>query len=158
MDQSLYSGAVIAVTTAIVTSVLSYLLQSRLLNHQAKKELQKERLTKLLLPLYVQLKKESVMFEAEMVFQNGDPAGFLDDLPKYYYPLEKVILEYLYLADDELTEKSLEFIRWVNVAKVDDRRFDKIMENRIKEIDQSLTAFKKCVFEKYENERKKLGY
>lgn len=99
------------------------------------------------------MKKESVLWEVELISDDGDPGGFLDDLPRYYAPLEEILNKHLYLADKELTQKALEFIRWVNVARSDPMRFDKIMSNTEK-LDDALIEFRQCVIKKYEIERK----
>mgnify|MGYP001598041853 CR=1 FL=1 len=155
MNESTQTGILIAVITAIVTSILNYKVQSSLFKLQSKKDIRKEKLTKLLLPLYIQLKKEDFMFDAEIMNEDGDPAAFLADLPVYYSSLEDIIKDYLYLADNELTEKALNFIHWVNVAKYDPKRFDKVMITGTLELkDDALVEFKECVFKKYEEEKK----
>lgn len=153
MDKTAQVGILIAVVTAIVTSILNFIVQYFLSKSHYDTEIRKERLTKLLLPLYFQLRKEGVMFEAEIAFENGDPAAFMDDLPKYYETFEVILKEYLYLADDELTDKALKFISWVNVARYDSKRYEKIMTTGIE--DEALSNFKKCVFRQYEHEKKR---
>lgn len=153
MNEATQTGIIIAITAAIVTSLLNYWVQTLISKSHARTEIRKERLTKLLLPLYVLLKREEVMWKTELAFTDGDPPGFIEDLPKYYQPLEKILMEYLYLADDELSKKSLDFISWVNVSRVDEGRWDKIMENRIKNEDVPLEKFKQCVFKKYEKDK-----
>ncbi len=139
--------------TAVVTSTCGYLFSSAKNWRTKKLEIHKERLTKLLLPLYMQLQAEHIDFLTEQTNEDGDPAGFLDDLPKYYSSLEEVIKKYLYLADDELTEKALKFVGWFKVSSYDNKRFGQIMTTGI--YDESLEEFRKCVYKKYNQEKKR---
>lgn len=140
-----------AVLASILTAVFTFAVQYYLKESSRIRSLRTDRLTKLLLPLYIKINDEEVEMSANMVHDDGDPAGFLDDLPKFYSDVIPTLSENLYLADDELTEKAIKFIGWAKVSQYDSSRFDQIMTNGTNDV--ILYEFRKCVLKKYKEEK-----
>lgn len=148
MDSNNY---LIAISASLITAVLSYLVQYLISENSRINQLRKEKITKLLLPLYIKLQEEEMHFSAELSFDNGDPGGFLADLPTYYESLVAIIEQYLYLADDELTDKALKFLDWQKTEKFRDDRYDEIMISGTNDV--PLNELRKCVARKYLKEK-----
>lgn len=125
-------------------------------NYKFKKELtvnrRKERLTKLLLPLYTKLKHMDNMWNVSIVSDNYTPPDYLDDLPSNLKPLVTIINSNLHLADPKFIRAALEFINWCEVSSVDSKRWDKIMGNKLAKTDKPLIKFTKVVYKAFEKE------
>ena len=124
------------------------------LKKEHKKEINKEQLTKLLLPLYIIFKTDEL--EAIKWFKNedADPYEYESDMPdRLFKPAKKILDKNLYLADEELQKQSLLFIEW---AFNEDSlvRFQKLHSEGLKQ-DKVLDDFKKLIYKKYNEKRNK---
>ena len=82
-------------------------------NKKKSKDILKQKLTDLLLPLYVILHLKEVSMDAWLSSGEGDYAEAHSDLPTRVLPLiEKIIEENIYLANDSLHEACLDFLQW----------------------------------------------
>ena len=80
---------------------------------EASKDLLKQRLTDLLLPLYVILHLEEIAIDAWLRSGEGDYAESHSGLPtRILSPIEKIIKENIYLADDQLHIACVDFLHW----------------------------------------------
>jgi hypothetical protein len=140
------------IITSIATSGFSYFFQLMKESDNKVRGLRRDRLTKLLLPLYMRMQEEGPDMKAELSHDNGDPGGFIDSLPKYYSPLIDIIRENIYLADDELTEKALKFIEWVRTEEYRESRYSEVMMGHISDVE--LQELRQCVEKKYQEEKK----
>ena len=142
----------------LLSAFIGFLLGIGSYNYKFKKELtvnrKKERLTKLLLPLYTKLKHMDSIWKASMVSDNYGPPDYLDDLPRELKPLIAIINSNLHLADPKFMQAALEFINWCEVSSVDSKRWDKIMGNKLAQTDKPLTKFTKVVYKTFEKEHR----
>lgn len=118
------------------------------------KEIVKERLTKLLLPLYIILKTD----EIELLAWNEN-VGFVDyesDKPdRLLKPIKNVLGKNLYLADSELQNHSLLFMEWA-YGEDSNERTQKLFRGELGlERDKILDDFRELVYKKYDEQRKK---
>ncbi len=94
---------------------------------KTSKDLLKQRLTNLLLPLYVILHLEEISTDAWARSPDGDYADVHSELPnRILSPIEKVIKENIYLASDTLHEACIDFLQWAYGSDTNER-FQKLM-------------------------------
>lgn len=145
----------IIVVTALVTSGLSFLVQHFISENQRLLQVKHDRLTKLLLPLYIRLNEEFMDWQALCGdLENNDPAEFIDDLPRYYEPIVPILENNLHLADDDLTQVALNFIAWVKVAGSSNSRYSNIVAGGVE--DKEVLDLRKCVEAQYKKEKNNL--
>lgn len=97
---------------------------------ETSKKLIKERLTKLLLPLYVVLHLDETSTDAWLRSGEGDYEEVHSDLPtRVLSPVEKIIKENIYLADDKLHDACLNFLRWAYGSDTNQRFQDLMNRN-----------------------------
>lgn len=85
------------------------------LKKESNKEIQKKRLTNLLLPLYYTLKNDELAIHA-WLNSEVDPYEYESDKPeRLLNSLTEIIKGNLYLADDELHTACIMFMEWAYV-------------------------------------------
>ena len=126
------------------------------LKKEHRKEIAKERLTKLLLPLYIILKTDELEF---LAWQKNENVGFIDyesDKPdRLLNPIKDVLGKNLYLADNELQMHSLLFMKWAYKEDSNERSQKLFREGLGLERDKILNDFRELVYKKYNEQRKK---
>lgn len=150
MDQLILNSFITILLTAVITTLANYWLQNKFFKQRSKKDVTHDRLVHLLQPLYIKVMMEDTLFEVHQKSDKGNPTCFLDDLPKYYKQILKILKEYLYLADDELLNASIKFIFWMEIENVNNLRYDMVMTGNQR--DYELIEFKKCVIRKYKED------
>ncbi len=122
------------------------------INNNNSKEVMKTRLINLLLPLFITLKHDEINFEWSIKYD--DPYDFDSEKPtRLFNKLSDIIKFNLYLADDELHEASLSFLNWAALSD-DKQRFQDLHNSGVIN-DADFDNFKKIVYERYYEERKK---
>lgn len=124
------------------------------LKKEHKKEISKERLTKLLLPLYIILKTDELEF---LEWQNHDLDlyEYESDKPnRLFKPIKNILDKNLYLADDELQLFSLMFMEWA-YREDNKARFQELHNDMYLTQDKILNDFRDLVYKKYNEQRKK---
>lgn len=124
------------------------------LKKEHRKEIDKEQLTKLLLPLYIIFKTDELELIEWLKNENADPYEYESDKPdRLFKPVKKILDTNLYLADEDLQKHSLLFIEWA--FKEDSYiRFQKLHSKGLKQ-DKVLDDFKKLIYKKYNEKRNK---
>lgn len=121
------------------------------LHKKSKKEIIKERLSKLLLPLYLTFEDDEI--NSRWYYENDDPILHEAEKPiRLFKELRKVIYENIYLADDELHNSLLDFLNWAMQSNIDER-FQEFHKDGIKEEDK-FKKLHKIVIKKYNQARK----
>ena len=125
------------------------------LKKEHKKEISKEQLTKLLLPLYIILKTDELEFLAWLKNNDADIYEYESDKPnRLFNPIKNILDKNLYLADDELQLFSLMFIEWA--YREDSRaRFKELHNDMYLTQDKILNDFRELVYKKYNEQKKK---
>lgn len=121
------------------------------LRKEHRKEITKEQLTKLLLPLYMILKTDELEL---LVWEKSDVDlyEYESDKPdRLIGPIKNILDENLYLADEELHTGALSFIKWA-YGEDSGQRFQ-IVHDKPLEQDVIFDDFRKLVYKKYD-ERK----
>lgn len=125
-------------------------------NYSKRKKILQEQLTKLLLPLYYALEEDDLlwlMHTSNDIF--GDPVSHISEMPsRLGKELREIIKNNIYLADDELHEACLNFMKWAYSGEDQNTRFDKFVAGKLDDGD-TLARFQKIVKMKYDNARKK---
>jgi len=122
---------------------------------ERKKEISKERLIKLLLPLYIILKTDELEELAWQKNENTDLYEYHADKPKRLFsPIKDILDKNLYLADDELQLFSLLFIEWT-YREDSGARFQELHNDMRLIQDEILDDFRSMVYRKYNEQRKK---
>lgn len=122
---------------------------------KTSKDLLKERLTKLLLPLYVVIHVDEKAEIAWATNGDGDHADFYSRLPgRLLPPIIKIIRENIYLADDTLHTACIDFLEWAYMNNENDR-FQKLMSGDFDELiqDKDFKNFSDIVKQQYEEIR-----
>ena len=147
------------ITSIIIVAVLGVVGNISYFEYKTKKEKSKDllrlKLTKLLLPLYVILHVQEVSLDAWLSQGDGDPAESHSDLPKRIItPIEDIIKENIYLADDQLHEACVSFLQWAYSSDTNER-FQNIMEGKFDPAveDGEFKKFRDMVINKYNNAR-----
>lgn len=124
------------------------------LKKEHKREISKEQLTKLLLPLYIILKTDELEFLAwDKV--GADLFEYESNKPDRLFNLIKNVLDKnLYLADEELQMFSLLFIEW-GYREDSGARFQELHNDMYLTQDKTLNDFRDLVYKKYNEQRKK---
>jgi len=140
----------------ILGNIIYFEYKSR---RDSSKKILRERLTKLLLPVYFILEEDGMVLEAIANHPDGDPweyeSGQLDRLRE---KLVKIVSDNLYLADDELHTACMKFLAQAYVTNPNERF--QILHNRgteeaAKDVDgEAFKEFKRVVIQKYESGRR----
>jgi len=124
------------------------------LKKEHTKEIIKEQLAKLLLPLYITLKTDELEFLAWKKDPNVDLHEYESDKPdRLFKPIKNILDKNLYLADDELQKHSLLFIEWAYSEDIY-ARFQKVHHGDLDQ-DKILNDFRELVYKKYNEQREK---
>lgn len=122
---------------------------------ETSKDLLKQRLTNLLLPLYVTLHLKEIATDAWLRSGEGDYAESHSDLPtRMLSPIQKIIEENIYLANDQLHEACVEFLQWAYGSDTNER-FQKLMNGNFDSAiqDKDFKKFYDIVILEYNNAR-----
>ncbi len=143
-------------TSIILVALLGVIGNIVYFKYQSKKERNKEvlkmRLTNLLLPLFVILKNDEI--ELEYSIEYDDPYDFDSEKPtRLLNKLKDIINTNIYLADEELHEACMAFIKWAYLSDTNQRFQD--MHNNVNIKEEDFENFKKIVIKKYYYEREK---
>lgn len=148
------------ITPIIIVAVLGVIGNIAYFEYRLKKEhgkeITKERLTKLLLPLYTILKTDEIELPA---WQKNEGVTFVDyesDKPnRLLNSIKEVLSKNLYLADNELQIHSLLFMEWACREDSNERAQKLFREGLELERDKVLNDFRELVYKKYDEQRKK---
>lgn len=126
------------------------------LKKKHRKEIAKERLTKLLLPLYIILKIDEIELSACLKNENVDASEYESDKPnRLLSPIKNILDKNLYLTDDELQMCSLLFMKWAYEEDSNERYQKQMCGGLELERDKILNDFQKLVYKKYDEQRRK---
>jgi hypothetical protein len=145
------------ILTAVIVAILGILGNITYFGFTSKKkkskEITKERLTRLLLPLYYILKNDELEVHEWIRSDDADMYEYVSDLPKRVFdPLVNIINDSVYLADEELHKASVDLIEWYYKCDPSER-FQRVhWENELKE-DKTFENFREIVYRKYEQDR-----
>ena len=124
------------------------------LKKEHRKEIAKEQLIKLLLPLYMILKTDELEFHA---WQKSDSVNLYEyesgKPDRLFNPIKDILDKNLYLADDELQINSLLFIEWA--YREDSKERFQIVHDKALGQDKILNDFRELVYKKYNEQRNK---
>lgn len=124
------------------------------LRKEHKKKISKEQLTKLLLPLYMTIKTDELLFLKWRKNPDLDFCEYEADIPeRLLNPIKDILDKNLYLADDELQRHSLEFIEWA-YREDGETRFQDLHCGGLEQ-DKILNNFRELVYRKYDEQRRK---
>lgn len=143
---------VLTATLTIIGNIIYFEYKSR---HEFDRKVLKERLTKLLLPLYFTLEEEDFVLKAIINHPDGDPWEYdSDKFKRLLDKLGKIISENLYLADGELHTACLEFLERAYTTDSGER-FQMLMSNEKEDVaGKKLEEFKKMIESQYNKTRK----
>jgi len=121
---------------------------------ESKKEIVKEQLTKLLLPLYIILKTDELELLEWQKHDVSDLIEYESDKPKRLFkPIKNILDDNLFLADEELQMHSLLFIEWA-YREDSNERFQRLHYKALEQ-DKIFSDFRELVYKKYNEQRKK---
>lgn len=147
---------IISIIAVAVLGVIGNIAYFEYKTHkETSKNLLKERLTKLLLPLYIVLYIDEKSEIAWATNGDGDYADFYSRLPsRLLPPIIKIIKENIYLADDTLHSACMDFLEWAYMNDENDR-FQKLMSRDFDELiqDKNFKNFSDIVRQQYEEIR-----
>lgn len=124
------------------------------LKKEHRKEIIKEQLTKLLLPLYIAFENDEIECISWQKSEGVNFAEYKSEEPdRLRKPIKDVLTKNLYLADDELQMYSLLFLRWA-FDEDSSERFQKLMAEGLGK-DKPLDDLRECVYKKYNEQRNK---
>lgn len=125
------------------------------LKKEQKKEVIKERLIKLLLPLYIVFKTDELALLAWQRNPDADEYEYESDKPdRLFNPIKEILDKNLYLADSELQSLSLLFIEW-GFREDSKGRFQDLHNDMWLPQDKILEDFRSLVYKKYDEQRSK---
>lgn len=137
----------------IIGNILYFEYKSR---HEFERQVLKEKLTRLLLPLYFVLKEDDFILSAIINHPDGDPWEY--DSAKFKRLLDKlrkIVSENLYLADGELHTACLDFLELAYAASDSDERFQMLMRNEEEDVaGKKLEGFKTIITAQYNQTRR----
>ncbi len=118
----------VSIITVAVLGVIGNIAYFEYQTHKkASKGLLKQRLTNLLLPLYIILHLDEISTDAWARSEDGDYADLHSDLPtRILSQIENIIKESIYLADDQLHEACVKFLQWAYGSDTN-QRFQDLM-------------------------------
>lgn len=122
---------------------------------ERSKDILKQRLTDLLLPLYVILHLDEIAIDAWCRSGDGDYAESHSDLPtRILSPIEVIIKQNIYLADDQLHIACVDFLQWAYRSNTN-ARFQDIMNGDFNSAiqDKDFKKFYDIVTHEYNNAR-----
>lgn len=125
------------------------------LRKEKRKEIIKEQLVKLLLPLYIIFKTDELEYLAWYKNPNLDEYEYESNKPdRLFKPAKEILDKNLYLADDELQLFSLLFIEWA-YREDSNARFQELHNDMWLSQDKTLNDFRELVYKKYNEQKKK---
>lgn len=149
----------IALIQIITVAALSVIGNITYFEYQTRKKnskaLLKQRLTELLLPLYVILHVEEIAIKAWYASPEGDYANVHSELPtRVLIPIKEIIKKNIYLADDELHQACLNFLQWA-YSSDENERFQSLMGGKFDTsiYDKGFDEFLEVVIRKYNEAR-----
>lgn len=139
-------------TLSILGNILYFEYKSR---HEFDRQILKERLTKLLLPLYFSLEEDDLILKAVINHPDGDPYEYdSEKFERLLKKLDKIIAENLYLADGELHAACLEFLEQAYTAD-SSTRFQMLMSNNDEDVaSKKLEEFRNVIAIQYNQTRR----
>jgi len=144
------SSIILVALLGVVGNVIYFKYQS---SKEKDREVLKNKLTNLLLPLFYILKNDELELHAWSKSDNVDIYEYISDQPdRLFKPLAEIIKNNLYLADDELHEACLLFVEWVYKSDSNDR-FQRAHYDANFEEDKALESFRKIVYKNYNENR-----
>lgn len=144
---------ILVASLGVIGNIIYFEYQTR---KKSSKELLKQKLTNLLLPLYCAVHLDQIAEDAWLRTDDGDWADSLSNLPhKLVVPINKIIKENIYLADDELHKASLDFLTWAYGSNTNDR-FQEIMKGDFDDAikDKDFKKFYDIVVKEYNEARR----
>jgi hypothetical protein len=136
----------------VIGNIAYFEYQTRKKNSEA---ILKQRLTDLLLPLYVILHVEEIAIKAWYSSPEGDYADAHSELPtRVLLPIKEIIKKNIYLADDELHQACLSFLHWAYNSD-ENERFQSLMGGKFDATvsDKGFDEFQETVIRKYQEAR-----
>jgi len=150
MNVETLAPIIIVATLSLMGNILYFNYRFK---KERKKELLRETLTQLLLPLYVILKRDELEFYEWQNNDDADMAEYASDMPERLmskvYP---IIEKNLHLADSDLFTGCLQFLEWGHRSD-SNQRFQRIHTGALKE-DRVLDEFKELIYSKFAYARK----
>jgi hypothetical protein len=148
---------ILVAVLGVIGNIAYFEYQTRQKN---SKELLKQRLTDLLLPLYVILHVEEIAMRAWYSSPDGDYAGGHSELPtRVLLPINDIIKKNIYLADEELHQACLNFLQWAYHSD-ENERFQSLMGGKFDASisDKGFNEFQELVTRKYHEARMAYSY
>lgn len=119
-----------------------------------RKEIAKEQLTKLLLPLYIILKTDELEYLAWRKNPDADLVEYESDKPdRLFKPIKDILDKNLFLADEELQMYALLFIEWA-YREDSGERFQRLHYKALEQ-DKAFNDFQKLIYKKYNEQKEK---
>jgi hypothetical protein len=151
-------GNLISIISVAVLSVIGNIAYFEYrTKKETSKDLLKQTLTKLLLPLYINLHVKEVSVKAWLETDNADSyEEFYSDLPtRTLSSVEKVIEENIYLANDKLHEACINFLGWAYRSD-SNQRFQDMMNRKFdfESQDKEFKKFYEIVVSEYNKSRR----
>jgi hypothetical protein len=150
MHQILITVGLTAALT-IIGNIIYFEYKSR---NEFSRNVLRERLTKLLLPLYFTLEEDELILNAEISNPDGDPYQYESEkLIRLRKLLSKIIANNIYLADDDLHAACLILLRHAYATNADERF--QLLHMSGRDFDaEAVEEFKKIVTKQYEHARR----
>lgn len=146
MNENLISIIIVAVL-GVIGNVIYFEYRLR---KEHKKEITKEQLMKLLLPLYIILNNDDLI----TLDQELDRYEHESDKPiRLLTSIKNILDKNLYLADDDLQRSALLFLSWAYSADCNER-FQKLHSVGLDE-EKDFTNFRDLVYKKYDKQKKR---
>jgi hypothetical protein len=118
------------------------------------KEIVKEQLIKLLLPLYMVFKTDELEFFAWQKNDDADLYEYESDKPdRLFKPIKEILDKNLFLADEELQMYAMLFVEWA--YREDSRERFQRVHYKVLEQDKILNDFRELVYKKYNEQKEK---
>jgi hypothetical protein len=120
-----FISIIVVAALGVIGNIIYFEYQT---HKKTSKDLLKQKLTQLLLPLYVALHLGEIEEDAFISkSEDGDYGASFADLPKRVLSsVEKIIKNNMWLADDQLHEACVDFLQWAYASDTD-QRLDKMM-------------------------------
>lgn len=145
-------SVILVAVLGVVGNIVYFEYQTR---KKSSKALVKQRLTDLLLPLYVILHVEEIAMKAWYASPDGDYADGHSELPtRVLLPAKEIIKKNIYLADEELHQACLNFLQWAYYSD-ENERFQSLMGSKFDASvsDKGFDEFQEIIIKKYEEAR-----